>query len=43
MDLSKYFILLNDEPKTLQIDAIQRNGIKLIYTTEVIKKDFYDD
>lgn len=28
MDLSKYFILLNDEPKTLQIDAIQRNGIK---------------
>ena len=27
MDLSKYFILLNGEPKTLQIDAIQRNGI----------------
>ena len=27
MDLSKYFILLNGEPKTLQIDTIQRNGI----------------
>lgn len=27
MDLSKHFILLNGEPKTLQIDAIQRNGI----------------
>lgn len=28
MDLSKHFILLNGEPKTLQIDAIQRNGDK---------------
>ena len=27
MDLSKCFILLNDEPKTLQIDIIQRNDI----------------
>ena len=26
MDLSKHFILLNGEPKTLQIDAIQWNG-----------------
>lgn len=26
MDLSRHFILLNGEPKTLQIDAIQRNG-----------------
>lgn len=27
MDLSRDFILLNGEPKTLQIDSIQRNGI----------------
>lgn len=26
MDLSKHFILLNGEPRTLQIDDIQRNG-----------------
>lgn len=26
MDLSRHFILLNGEPKTLQIDLIQRNG-----------------
>lgn len=26
MDLSKHFILLNGEPKTLQIAAIQWNG-----------------
>ena len=26
MNLSKHFILLNGEPKTLQIDVIQRNG-----------------
>lgn len=26
MDLSRHFILLNGEPKTLQIDSIQRNG-----------------
>ena len=25
MDISKHFILLNGEPKTLQIDSIQRN------------------
>lgn len=27
MDFSRHFILLNGEPKTLQIDTIQRNGI----------------
>lgn len=26
MDLSKHFVLLNGEPKTLQIDTIQKNG-----------------
>ncbi len=26
MDLSRYFILLNGEAKTLQIDSIERNG-----------------
>lgn len=26
MDLSRHFIILNGEPKTLQIDSIQRNG-----------------
>ena len=26
MDLSKNFILLNGEPKTLQIDTIRKNG-----------------
>lgn len=26
MDLSKHFILLNGEPKTLQIDTIRKNG-----------------
>ena len=26
MDLSRHFILLNNEPKTLQIDSIERNG-----------------
>lgn len=27
MDLSRHFILLNGEPKTLQIDSIERNGV----------------
>ena len=26
MDLSRHFILLNGEPKTLQIDKIEKNG-----------------
>lgn len=30
MDLSKHFVLLNGEPKTLQIDTIKKMGIQVI-------------
>lgn len=30
MDLSKHFVLLNGEPKTLQIDTIQKMEIQVI-------------
>lgn len=33
MDLSKNFILLNGEPKTLQIDTIRKNGTTGYYNT----------
>ena len=29
MDLSRHFILLDGEPKTLQIDSIERNGVNV--------------